>query len=249
MKLGIVGAGRVGGTLAKKLTNAGHDVAIANARGPDTLRRLESQLGPHARACTPEQAAAFGDIVIVSVPFGHYRELPVAGTAGKTVIDASNYQPTRDGHIAELDDNSTTSSELLQRHLPQAKVVKAFNAMRWDHLRDYGHTGGPAMRYGIPISGDDPTAKRDVADLVEQLGFEPVDAGDLAHGGRKHQPGTPLFTADLTDEELHRRLDPAVYRPPTAQDWTAAAAQAHTPGGPYDQSAVLTRDGRPGSGR
>lgn len=207
MRIGIIGAGRVGGTLAQQLTRAGNEVAIANSRGPDTLRQVESRLGEHGRAVTAAQAAAFGDVVVVSIPFGRYTELPVAGAAGKTVVDASNYDPERDGHIAELDDDSTTSSELLQQHLAQAHVVKAFNAMRWDHLRDYGHTGGALTRYGIPISGDDPKAKRDVEDLVEQLGFEPVDAGDLAHGGRKHQPGTPLFTADLDASDLHARLD------------------------------------------
>jgi 8-hydroxy-5-deazaflavin:NADPH oxidoreductase len=208
MNIGILGAGHVGGTLAKRFIAAGHNVAVANSRGPDTLRELESQLAEHGRAVTAEQAATFGDIVVVSVPFGRYTELPIAATAGKTVIDTNNYYPERDGHIAELDDDSTTSSELLQRHLPQAKVVKAFNSMRWDHLRDYGRSAGAAMRYGIPISGDDPNAKREVAALVEQLGFEPVDAGDLAQGGRKHQPGTPVFTTDLTADDLHAQLDP-----------------------------------------
>jgi 8-hydroxy-5-deazaflavin:NADPH oxidoreductase len=253
MNIGIIGAGHVGGTLAKHFTAAGHNVAVANSRGPDTLRRLESQLGEHGRAVSAEQAAAFGDVVVVSIPFGRYAELPVAGTAGKTVIDTSNYYPERDGHIAALDNGSTTSSELLQQHLPQARVVKAFNAMRWDHLRDYGRSGGALTRYGIAVSGDDPKAKQDVEDLVEQLGFEPVDAGDLAHGGRKHQPGTPVFIADLTAADLHAQLD-AEPTGPTARDWTDAAAQARTSDDPRartprDRSGIPTTGTTPGSQR
>ncbi|MDQ7904032.1 NADPH-dependent F420 reductase [Phytohabitans sp. ZYX-F-186] len=253
MNIAIIGAGHVGGTLAKHLTEAGHNVAIANSRGPDTLRRMESQLGDHGRAVTAEQAAAFGDVVFVSVPFGHYTELPVAGTAGKTVVDTSNYDPDRDGHIADLDDDRTTSSELLQRHLPQATVVKAFNTMRWDHLRDYGRTGGSLTRYGMPVSGDDAHAKREVEDLVEQLGFAPVDAGDLAHGGRRQQPGSPVFTADLTADDMHARLDPEVSAP-TSQDWTDAAARARTSDDPRartprDPSGIPTTGTTPGRQR
>jgi predicted dinucleotide-binding enzyme len=228
MDIAIIGAGHIGGTLAKHLTEAGHNVTIANSRGPDTLRQMERQLGDHARAATAEQAAAFGDIIVVSVPFSHYSDMPVAATAGKTVVDTTNYVPDRDGHIAALDDDTTTSSELMQQHLPQATVVKAFNSMRWDHLRDFGRTGGSLTRYGMPVSGDDPTAKREVEDLVEQLGFAPVDAGDLAHGGRRQQPGSPLFHADLTEEDLHARLDPEVLSPPNSHDWTDAASRART---------------------
>lgn len=251
MDIGIIGAGHVGGTLASRLTAAGHDVAIANSREPDTLLQLESQLGEHGRAVTAEQAATLGDVVIVAIPFGRYTELSPVGTAGKTVIDASNYYPERDGHIAALDDGSTTSSELLQQQLPQARVVKAFNSMQWDHLRDYGRPGGAMSRYGIPVSGDDPNAKHEVEDLIEELGFEPVDAGDLAHGGRKHQPGTPVYIADMTASDLHARLD-AEPSQPTSQDWTDAAAQARTSDDPRartprDRSGIPTTGTAPDS--
>ncbi|BCB77031.1 hypothetical protein GCM10022251_45100 [Phytohabitans flavus] len=244
MKIGIIGAGHIGGTLAKHFTAAGHDVAIANSRGPDTLRQMETNLGEHGRAVTPAQAAAFGDIVVVSVPFGNYTDVPIAGTAGKTVIDTTNYDPDRDGHIAELDNNSITSSELMQRHLPQANVVKAFNTMIWDHLRDYGKPGGALTRYGIPISGNDSQAERAVADLVDELGFEPVYAGDLAQGGRRQQPGSPVFTADLTARDLHAQLDADLTRP-TVEDWTDAAARARTSDDPRartprDRSGIPT---------
>ncbi|MCU7725154.1 NADPH-dependent F420 reductase [Actinoplanes sp. KI2] len=206
MHIGIIGAGHVGSTLARSFVTAGHDVAVANSRAPETLHDLETTLGRHAHAMTAQEAAAYGDMVVLAVPFGHYRELPAAELAGKTIIDAENYLPERDGHIAALDDDWTTSSELVQEFLPGARVVKAFNAMRWDHLRDYGHEAGSLERYGIPISGDDAAAKREVCDIIEQMGYEPVNAGSLAQGGRKHQPGSDVYAADLTADDLRARI-------------------------------------------
>jgi 8-hydroxy-5-deazaflavin:NADPH oxidoreductase len=207
MRIGIIGAGKIGSTLARLFTDAGHDVAIANSRGPDTLHELEKELGEHGRAGTAEEAARHGDVVVAAIPFGRYRDLPADALAGKIVIDTSNYYPERDGHIPELDDaRNTTSSELVQHHLAGAHVIKAFNAMRFDHLRDYGHEGGANHRYGVPVSGDDPGAKKRVFELIEQLGFEPVDAGGLGEGGRKHQPGTDVYTADLLAEDLRSRI-------------------------------------------
>jgi predicted dinucleotide-binding enzyme len=182
MKIGIVGTGRIGGTLARAFVDAGHEVAISNSRAPATLDALANELG--ARAMTAAEAAAFGDVVVVSVPFGRYRELPAGSFAGKVVIDANNYFPQRDGHFDELDSDRTTSSELLQEHLAGARVVKAFNGIRWDHLRDGGRPAGDPGRVGIPISGDDESAKRTVAELIDQIGFDAVDAGTLAAGGR-----------------------------------------------------------------
>jgi 8-hydroxy-5-deazaflavin:NADPH oxidoreductase len=207
MRIGVIGAGRVGGTLARGFVHAGHDVAIANSRDPDTLLLLADELGAHCVPLSAEDAERFADIVVLAIPFGHYDEVPAGAVTGKTVIDATNYEPERDGHVPELDDGTASSSELVQRRLAGADVVKAFNAMRWDHLRDYGHEGGALHRYGIPVSGDSGAAKRLVFDLVEELGFEPVDAGPLGEGGRKFQPGTPVYTADLWSEELHERID------------------------------------------
>ncbi|MGI5186243.1 NADPH-dependent F420 reductase [Dactylosporangium sp. CA-152071] len=206
MKIGVIGAGKVGSTLAHLYVAAGNDVAIANSQGPDTLRDLEHQLGRHAHAVTVEEAARYGDVVIVAVPFCQFEDLPADALAGRTVVDATNYVPERDGHDAELERGDVTSSELMQRHLTGAHVVKAFNAMRWDHLRDYGHSAGSNFRYGIPVSGDDPDAKWRVLDLVEEIGFEPVDAGPLVEGGRKYQPGTEVYTADLEADELRARI-------------------------------------------
>jgi predicted dinucleotide-binding enzyme/predicted MFS family arabinose efflux permease len=206
MKIGIIGTGHIGGTLARAFVRAGHEVAISNSRAPATLDALADELGARARAVTAAEAAEFGDVVVVSVPFGRYRELPTESVDGKVVIDTNNYYPQRDGHFDQLDSDRTTSSELLQAHLPGACVVKAFNAIRWDHLRDGGRPAGDPERVGIPMSGDDVGAKRIVAELIEQIGFDPVDAGTLAAGGRKHQPGSPIYIADLRSRELRARL-------------------------------------------
>ena len=207
MRIGIIGTGRIGGTLARHFVHLGHEVAVSNSRGPDTLADFVKELGPAAHATTAADAAAFGDLVVVSVPFGRYREVPAAGLEGKVVIDTNNYYPGRDGNFPELDNDSTTSSELLQAHLPGARVVKAFNGINWEHLRDYGRASNDADRIGIPISGDDPESKRTVAELIDAIGFDAVDAGRLAAGGRKHQPGTPPYGADLRTPELRAHID------------------------------------------
>jgi 8-hydroxy-5-deazaflavin:NADPH oxidoreductase len=206
MKIGIIGAGKIGGTLASHYARVGHEVAVSNSRGPDTLQALIGEIGERARATTAPDAARFGDVVVVSVPFGRYRELPTDGLDGKVVIDTNNYYPARDGRFDDLDRDRTTSSELLQTHLSGARVVKAFNAIYWTRLRDSAQPSEDPRRIGIPISGDDQEAKRIVADLIDQIGFDAVDAGTLAEGGRKHQPGSPVYTAGLSTEELRSRL-------------------------------------------
>lgn len=206
MRIGIVGAGHIGGTLAEELTEVGHDVAIANSRAPQTLRGLVARLGDRGHAATAAEAEGFGEAVVVSVPFGRYDDVPADGVAGKVIIDTCNYYPQRDGHYEELDSGRTTSSELVQRHFPGAKVVKAFNAIRWTDLRERRRPPGAADRMAIPISGDDPDAKRIVAELIDEIGFDAVDVGDLSHGGRKHQPGTPAYGAVLTADDLRAEL-------------------------------------------
>jgi predicted dinucleotide-binding enzyme len=170
------------------------------------LQAITEELGPRAQALTAEETARFGDVVVVSVPFGRYREVPIEGVGGKVVIDTNNYYPRRDGHFEELDSDRTTSSELLQAHLPGARVVKAFNAIVWTRLRDDGRPAGDRERVGVPISGDNEKARRTVAELIDEIGFDAVDAGTLAEGGRKHQPGSPAYTEGLHTEELRARL-------------------------------------------
>jgi 8-hydroxy-5-deazaflavin:NADPH oxidoreductase len=206
MKIGIIGSGHIGGTLTEKLAAAGHLVGVANAHGPQSLEARAASLGKGVCAMTVDEAARYGELVIVSIPFGRYRSVPVAPLDGKIVVDTENYYPQRDGHFDELDDDRMTSSELVQEHLPQARVVKAFNAVRWDTLAEEGRPRGAAGRLAVSLAGDDVEAKRIVAELIDEIGFDPVDVGDLAQGGRKIQPGTPVYTARVTAAELTRRL-------------------------------------------
>jgi len=206
VRIGFLGAGHIGGTLARLFTQAGHDVAVSNSRGPLTLADLVADLGERGGAATTEEAVSFGEVLVVAVPFGRYRELPAAGVAGKVVIDTNNYYSGRDGNFDELDDGRTTSSELLQEHLAGARVVKAFNSIQWQRLLDDGRPEGDPSRIGIPISGDDEEAKRTVAGLIDQIGFDAVDAGALGEGGRKHQPGATAYGANLRTSELRELL-------------------------------------------
>jgi 8-hydroxy-5-deazaflavin:NADPH oxidoreductase len=201
MRIGVIGSGNIGATAARLFIEAGHEVAIANSRGPESLTDLVNELGGAARAATVEEAAALGELVLVAIPFGRYRELPPEPFAGKIVIDANNYFPQRNGHFAELDDDETTSSELLAAHLPEATVVKAFNTMNWKPLRDRASSGPLEERLALFVAGDDAGAKERVSSLIEEIGFAPVDTGSLAKGGRRQQPGSPVFAEPITAAE------------------------------------------------
>ncbi len=205
MTIGLIGAGHIGSQVARLAVKAGHDVVISNSRGPDTLADLVKELGPHARADTPKGAATAGDIVVVTVPLKNYRDTPVAPLAGKIVIDTNNYYPDRDGHIAELDNESSTSSELLQAHLPSSKVVKAFNHIQAAHLTAHSQPAGTANRRGLVIAGDDAQAKATVSALLDQFGFDVVDAGPLSESWRI-QPGTPGYGPRRSADELRQNL-------------------------------------------
>jgi hypothetical protein len=171
---------------------------VANSRGPDTLAGLVEEAGEGARAATVEDAAGFGEVVVVAVPLRAYLDLPAERLAGRIVVDANNYYPGRDGSIAELDDDSTTSSELLAAHLPDSEVVKAFNTMNYRLLASEGRPDAPRdERLAIFLAGDDEDAKRTVAGLIDELGFAPVDTGGLADGGRRQQPGAPVYNAPM----------------------------------------------------
>lgn len=202
MKIGFIGAGHIGANAAKLLAAAGHEVAISNSRGPETLEGLAAELGNGVRAVTAEEAAGFGDVVFVSIPFGNYKELPAKKLDGKLVIDSNNYYADRDGHFAELDNGSTTSSELLAGHLKGARIVKAFNTIWFEHLKSQGNTElPPEDRRVIFIAGDDERAKETVAKLIDDIGFAAVDTGTLAEGGRRQQPGSAVYNKDLKPEE------------------------------------------------
>lgn len=201
MRIGVIGSGNIGSTAARLFAGAGHEVTIANSRGPETLTDLVEEIGSSASAATVDEAASFGEAVLIAIPFGAYRELPAAALGGRVVIDAMNYYPSRDGNLAELDDGSTTSSELLAAHAPEANVVKAFNTMNWQVLRDRGKPGGGDDRLAIFLAGDDAEAKALAAGLIEEIGFAPVDTGSLPEGGRRQQPGSLIYNEPVTESE------------------------------------------------
>ena len=203
--IGIIGSGHVGSNLAKAAIAHGYDVVISNSRGPETLSALIAELGPRARAATAVDAARAGDIVLVSVPLKNYRAIPVEPLAGKIVIDTNNYYPQRDGHMPELDNETTTTSELLQAHLPASKVVKAFNHIYAAALTTDGQPAGTKNRRALAIAGDDNEAKSTVTRLLDQFGFDTVDAGPLKEGWRI-QRDTPGYGPRRTAEELRRDL-------------------------------------------
>lgn len=190
--IGFIGSGHIGSTVARLALAAGYEVVMSNSRGPDTLSGLVTELGEHARAGTAEDAAGAGDLVVVTVPLRAYRDVPAARLAGKVVIDTGNYYPQRDGHVAELDDESTTTSELLQRHLPGSRVVKAFNNIYFRALGSLGRPAGAENRSALPIAGDDTVAKATVTDVLDRLGYDAVDVGPLAEGWR-YQRDTPAY--------------------------------------------------------
>jgi len=203
--LGLIGAGHIGSQVARLAIASGYGVVISNSRGPETLAALVGELGPKARAATPTEAATAGDIVVVTVPLKNYRSIPVAPLAGKVVIDTNNYYPQRDGHIAELDDESTTTAELLQAHLPKSKVVKAFNHIYAAELTTHGQPAGTPNRRALVIAGDDASAKATVTKLLDGFGFDTVDAGPLKEGWRI-QRDTPGYGPRRNAEELTRDL-------------------------------------------
>lgn len=190
--LGIIGSGNIGATVARLAVSAGHEVVISNSRGPETLADLVTELGPSARAATVAEAAAAGDVVVVSVPLKAYADMPVAPLAGKVVLDTANYYPQRDGHIADLDDKRATGSELLQRHLPTSYVVKVFNNITAKHLLHLARPAGAPDRSVLAIAGDDASAKATASDVIGALGYDTLDVGPLAEGWR-FEPDRPAY--------------------------------------------------------
>jgi 8-hydroxy-5-deazaflavin:NADPH oxidoreductase len=202
VKIGIIGSGNIGANAARQFVRAGHEVALSNSRGGQGLEALVKELGDKAHATTIEDAAKFGEVVLIAIPFGTYKTLPSDAFKGKVVIDAGNYYPERDGKYAELDQDETTSSELVSQHLKEARLVKAFNTIYFKHLAAQGDSSRPLEeRRAIFIAGDDTEAKEIVARLIEEIGFAAVDSGFLHEGGRSQQPGTAVYNKDVTAKE------------------------------------------------
>lgn len=194
--IGFIGSGHIGSQLARLAVARGYDVVMSNSRGPETLSALVAELGDHATAGTPAEAASAADIVVVTTPLAAEATLPAAELAGKIVIDTNNYYPQRDGNIPELDDESTTVAERLQAVLPESHVVKAFNHIGAAALTAEGAPAGTPGRRALSVAGDDADARARVAALVDEFGFDVVDLGELAEGWRV-QRDTPAYVVRL----------------------------------------------------
>lgn len=199
MKIGIIGAGFVGRSIAKLALQAGHEVMLSNSRGPQTLFSLRPMIG--CQVGSADEAAEFGEVVVIAVPLSAVNALPVAGIKNKQVVDAVNYYPDRDGEIAELDSGQTTTSELLARILPAARITKAFNAIPMTQLESDGLPAGAENRRALPLAGDDAEGKAIAAALYGAFGFDAVDAGPLSEGWR-FERGTPAYCVRMTRQEL-----------------------------------------------
>jgi predicted dinucleotide-binding enzyme len=219
LRIGIIGAGNIGGTLTRRLTSLGHAVVVANSRGPATLAKLASETG--AKAVTVEEAAHGRDVVVVTIPQKNIPDLPTGLFEGEpselVVIDTGNYYPRqRDGRIAEIEDGMP-ESRWVEKHLGRP-VVKAFNNIHAEHLLKYGKPPGAAGRIALPVAGDDPAAKEVVLRLVDDLGFDGVDAGGLGESWRQ-QPDTPVYGTNYDAENVRLGLTQA--SPERKPEWRA----------------------------
>jgi hypothetical protein len=199
--IGIIGSGHVGSNLAQAAIAHGYDVVLSNSQGPDSLTGLVKELGPQARAATSAEAAAGGDFAIVAIPITTIDQVPVEPLAGKVVIATINYFPRRLGHIPEIDNGATTAPGLLQAHLPTSKVVRAFSMLDAGDMSGDGHPEGDPRRRALALAGDDPAAKRLVAGLYDEFGFDALDIGGLDQSWRL-DAGQPAFVTRQNLAEL-----------------------------------------------
>ena len=209
MKIGIIGAGEIGGTLTRRLTVLGHHVAVANSRGPKTLADLAAETG--AKAVPVEEAAGFGEVVVVTIPEKNILNLPrdlfAATPDNVIVVDTGNYYPRqRDGRIDGIEADLTESQWVAQQL--NRRVIKAFNNIYAEHLLKMGQPKGTPGRIALPVAGDDPAAKATILKLVDELGFDGADAGTLDESWRQ-QPATPVYCKDFDAEGVRRALSQA----------------------------------------
>jgi predicted dinucleotide-binding enzyme len=217
--IGLIGSGNIGGTVAWLAVAAGYDVVVSNSRGPETLADLVAELGPRARAATATEAAEAADLAVVTIPLKAYEAVPVAPLAGKVVIDTNNYYPERDGRIAALDEKRTTTSQLLQEHLPESHVVKAFNNIYFEHLLAMARPAGASDRNTLLVAGDDEAAKATVREFLDAIGYDSLDTGSLADSWRQEngQPGYAGAYAEGGDFSKPRVASPEHLRELLAQ--------------------------------
>jgi 8-hydroxy-5-deazaflavin:NADPH oxidoreductase len=203
MKIGILGAGNIGSNTARLFANAGHHVAISNSKGPQSLESLVMTLNPNVKAMTVEDAVAFGEVILLAIPWRKRQELPPSSLfEGKIVVDAMN--PYSE-NFEVIDLGNSTSSEEVRKQLPSARLVKAFNTMYYEMLRTGGRNSEDG-RLVLFMAGDDSDAKDILSKLVEEIGFTPVDTGSLREGGRKQQPGSSIYNHPMTVEVAYKRL-------------------------------------------
>jgi predicted dinucleotide-binding enzyme len=208
MKIGIIGSGNIGATAAKLFANAGHEVAISNSRGPESLTSVVNSIGPNIKAKSLEDAIKFGEVILLAIPWRKRQELLPASELfdSKIVIDAMNPY-SENFEIIDLDNSTSSSEEVLKKIPSSSRLVKAFNTIYYEHL---GTRGDPNLskeqRFAIFVAGDDTDAKATVSKLIEDIGFAAVDTGSLKEGGRKQQPGSPIYNNPMTAKVAHERI-------------------------------------------
>jgi len=203
--IGIIGAGHIGSALARAFSGLGYDVVIANSRGPETLADLVAELGPKVTAATAQDAAAAADIAVVTVPLSALKDVPVQPLAGKIVLDTNNYYFERDGHIDALDRGETTTSQLLQDHLPASKVVKAFNQILASDINTTGLPAGTPDRRALGTASDHEDAIAFITGVYDALGYDTVSAGPLSESWRLERD-RPAYVTRQTADELRANL-------------------------------------------
>jgi len=203
--IGFIGSGHIGSQVARAAVTHGYDVVMSNSRGPETLSELIAELGPHARAATPVEAAEAADFAVVTIPLKAYTAVPVAPLAGKIVIDTNNYYWERDGHIAQLDDETATVTGMLQEHLPTSKVAKGFNHIFAADITTDGTPAGSENRRALATASDSAEAVELVTKLYDEFGFDTVNIGPLSESWRVERD-QPAYVVRQNAEELRANL-------------------------------------------
>ena len=221
MKIGVIGAGFIGRAVAQLALAAGHEVMLSNSRGPQTMSSVLSGIRG-VKVGSAQDAAQFGDVVLVAIPFEHYRSIPAQWLEGKTILDPNNYYPERDGHFPALDRFETTTSRLLAEHFSHSKVVTVFNAIFATDLTEHARPHGAPDRRALPVAADDAGAKAQVIGLLDELGFDAVDAGNLDDSWR-FERAKPAYCVPLDQAGLRAALAAAertVELPPVSREHT-----------------------------
>lgn len=206
--IGIIGAGRIGQAIAGLAVRQGHPVVLSNSRGPETLESVVNELGPLASSDTAAGAARKGDIIVIAVTFDAIDALPAADLAGKVVLDATNYYAPRDGVIPAVEGDRVPTSVHVQRAVPEARIVKAFNHIVWSDIPADARPSGAPDRRGIAVAGDDLSSKQLVTEFVDEIGFDPVDIGALAESWRI-QLGSPGWITNYSAAQLREKISEA----------------------------------------